>query len=65
MGTLYNVLVVIGVIALVKGVIILLFPEGIMGIAKHFTKNKQRIRNAALIEVILAIVLFLMAILIN
>jgi multisubunit Na+/H+ antiporter MnhB subunit len=65
MSNFHNVLIIIGILALLKGVIILLFPEGILKISHYFTKSKQKLRNAALIEVMLAIVLFLIAILVK
>ena len=65
MSTFYTVLITVASLLLIKGIVILLFPRLILKTAKYVTKDNQRLRNAALIELFAAIVLFLMAILVK
>ena len=59
MGVLSNVLLIIGILALIEGGIISLFPDWSMKLMKSMVKSAKKLRRVGIIEIIVALVLIL------
>jgi uncharacterized protein YjeT (DUF2065 family) len=59
MGVLSNVLLIIGILALIEGGIISLFPDWSMKLMKSMVKSAKKLRQIGIIEIIIALVLIL------
>ena len=58
------ILFTIGFLAVIESLIILAFPKKIVKAGKNWLKNTKKIKKAALIELIIAVLLIFLAVLI-
>ena len=59
MGVLSTVLLVLGILALIEGIIVLLFPGWTKKTGMSMLKSVKKVRQLGIIEIIVAIVLIL------
>jgi len=59
MGVLSSVLLILGILALIEGLIVLLFPDWTRKVGRSMFKNKKNLRQIGIIEIIAAIILIL------
>jgi uncharacterized protein YjeT (DUF2065 family) len=59
MGVLGQVLLIIGILVLLEGLVVILFPKWAMKLGRSFLKNPKKLRDAGIVEIIVAIILIL------
>lgn len=54
-----TIILVIASLALVKGILVTLFPKQLLHLVKYYTKNPKNMRKAGFIGIIAAVILFI------
>ncbi|MFQ5531872.1 MAG: DUF2065 family protein [Candidatus Nanoarchaeia archaeon] len=62
MGTASIVLLILGILVLIEGIFLILFPKDIKSITKALLKNVKNIRKIGIIEIIVAVILLLISV---
>lgn len=59
MGVFNTAILIIGLLALIEGIIVVIFPNWSRKVGQKMFKNKKNLRKAGFIEIIVALVLIL------
>ena len=59
MGVLSSVFLILGILTLIEGLIVIIFPDWTRKVGRRMFKNKKNLRQIGIIEIIIAIVLIL------
>ena len=59
MGVWNNILLILGILVLIEGIIVTLFPDWSMKFVKSISKSAKKLRQIGFIEIIVALILIL------